>query len=148
MAVRAARPEDLTRLVELERLCEGDAAWSENLVRDGLAGTVPSVSWLIEGRHAGYLVLSVTGDVAEVQRIGVDPAHRRGGLGRMLLGEAVRCATRAGAERLLLEVREDNVAAFALYREAGFAEIDRRARYYRDGANAVVMCLPLTKERD
>ncbi len=148
MTVRAARPADLARLVELERLCEGDGAWSENLVRDGLAGTMTSVSWLIEEQQTGYAVLSVTGDIAEVQRIGVDPASRRAGLGRMLLEVAVQRATRAGADRLLLEVREDNVAALALYSAAGFAEIDRRARYYRDGTTAVVMSLPLMKEGD
>jgi ribosomal-protein-alanine N-acetyltransferase len=47
---------------------------------------------------------------------------------------------RAGrADRLLLEVRETNEGALAFYAAHGFEEIDRRPRYYRDGATAIVM---------
>lgn len=146
MGVRAAGPDDLARLVELETLCEGEDAWSENLVRDGLAGTVPSVTWLVEDQDSGYVVLSVAGDLAEVQRLGVDPRQRRRGIARLLLQQAITRARRSGADHLLLEVRADNAAAIALYAGAGFIEIDRRRSYYRDGATAVVMRLPLTKE--
>jgi [ribosomal protein S18]-alanine N-acetyltransferase len=40
-------------------------------------------------------------------------------------------------------VREDNAAALAFYLARGFAEIDRRPGYYRDGGTAVVMCRPI-----
>jgi ribosomal-protein-alanine N-acetyltransferase len=40
---------------------------------------------------------------------------------------------------MLLEVSEHNEAALAFYRQRGFVEIDRRPRYYRDGAAAIVM---------
>ena len=53
----------------------------------------------------------------------------------------VEVARRTLAERLLLEVREDNRGALAFYASQGFVEIDRRARYYADGATAVVMRL-------
>ena len=41
----------------------------------------------------------------------------------------------------LLEVAATNDAALRLYAAEGFTEIDRRRRYYRDGADAVVMRL-------
>jgi ribosomal-protein-alanine N-acetyltransferase len=44
-----------------------------------------------------------------------------------------------GADRLLLEVREDNAGALSFYAARGFVEVDRRPRYYRDGTTAVVM---------
>ena len=50
----------------------------------------------------------------------------------------------AKAERLLLEVREDNGDALAFYDARGFRELARRPRYYRDGATAVVMERPST----
>ena len=40
---------------------------------------------------------------------------------------------------MLLEVRADNRPALAFYAHHGFVEIDRRDRYYADGATAVVM---------
>jgi len=62
-----------------------------------------------------------------------------------LLERAVALSRRAGADRLLLEVREDNRGALAFYAARGFVEIDRRRRYYADGATAVVMRLPVVK---
>jgi ribosomal-protein-alanine N-acetyltransferase len=55
---------------------------------------------------------------------------RRAGLGRFLLETALARARRAGARLALLEVREGNLGARALYRASGFAEIGRRREYY------------------
>jgi len=44
-----------------------------------------------------------------------------------------------GARRLLLEVSAENEVALRFYATAGFAEIDRRRRYYRDGSDALVL---------
>ena len=43
------------------------------------------------------------------------------------------------ADRMLLEVRADNHGALAFYAREGFVEIDRRPRYYSDGAEAIVL---------
>ena len=40
---------------------------------------------------------------------------------------------------MLLEVSARNTGALAFYGAEGFTEIARRRRYYRDGADAVVM---------
>jgi ribosomal-protein-alanine N-acetyltransferase len=52
-------------------------------------------------------------------------------------------ARRRYSERLLLEVREDNVAACAFYAARGFVEIDRRPHYYADRTTAVVLAKDL-----
>jgi ribosomal-protein-alanine N-acetyltransferase len=148
MQVRAAATADLEALVALEDECEGADAWSRALLVDGLSGTVPTVSYLVadgERGVVGYAVVSCVDDIAELQRIGVTSALRRSGVGSQLLGEVFGVARREGAQRLLLEVREDNRAAIAMYAAHGFVEIDRRPRYYRDGATAIVMRLPVAK---
>ena len=82
---------------------------------------------------------SIVAEIAELQRIAVTESHRRTGLAAAML-EAIITRARAGlADRLLLEVRENNEAAIAFYAGHGFVEIDRRARYYRDGTTAIVM---------
>lgn len=152
--IRPAVLSDLVALVALEEECEGADAWSQALVREGVAGLLPTTTWWVADRSGpegqvnasgvtpapigGYAVVSLVDDVAELQRIGVTAACRRRGIARELL-DAVIERSRSGAVRLLLEVREDNAAALALYRGAGFAEISRRPRYYRDGATAIVM---------
>ena len=137
-----AGPADVDAVVRLEQVCQGLDAWSEALVRDGVTGGLPTVHHLVarEGEVVvGYAVASFAGDVVELQRIGVDPDHRRRGVAGRLLDGVVDLAAQDGAGRVLLEVREDNDGALAFYAARGFAEIARRPRYYRDGATAVVL---------
>lgn len=142
MTVTVAAGTDLELLVALEVACEGVDAWSEALIREGVEGTLPTTTWFVARDEFGvvaYAVVAVVDDVAELQRIGTDPVARRRGLARELLVHVRDHATTAGAERLLIEVREGNDPALALYAATGFVEIARRAHYYRDGATAIVM---------
>jgi ribosomal-protein-alanine N-acetyltransferase len=144
MNLRPATPADGTAIAALEARLFGTDAWSaatveRSLVTDRVlvAGDAP----------VGYVVVSVAGELADLQRIAVDPAHRRRGVAGSLLRQATRDAGDSGAQRMLLEVRADSSAALAFYVAEGFAEIDRRRRYYRDGADAIVMELPLRQGR-
>ena len=144
--IRRALPDDVGRLADLEADNLGDDAWSAGLVAAGVAGDLPTISWWVaevDGVVVGLAVASVVADIAELQRIAVDADHRRSGLARELLAEVRAVARAEGADRLLLEVREDNSGALSFYADQGFVEIDRRRRYYRDGATAIVLRLPL-----
>ena len=146
--IRRAEARDSDAITALEAACQGADAWSAWLVRDGVEGGLPTVRYLVaevDGDVVGYAVASYAGDIAELQRIGVTPSLRRTGVATALLDEVVVEAPGTGADRLLLEVREDNAGALALYAARGFIEIDRRPRYYRDGTTAVVLRLPLVK---
>jgi ribosomal-protein-alanine N-acetyltransferase len=146
--IDVASPADVEAIADLEQECQGGDAWSAGLVSDGVTGALPTVRYLVakrDGRVVGYAVASFAGDIAELQRIGVAANARRLGVASALLDEVVAEAPATGANRLLLEVREDNAGALAFYADRGFVEIDRRPRYYRDGATAVVLRLPLVK---
>lgn len=145
--IDAARAADVAAVATLEQLSLGRDAWSQALVEQGITGSLPTVHYRVfreDGAVVGYVVVSVAGDVVELQRIAVDPGRRRSGIASELLDDVVRLAGAEGAERVLLEVREDNAGALAFYAAHGFTELARRPRYYRDGASAVVMELPLT----
>lgn len=147
-APEPARPDDVPAITALEAAALGPDAWSRELVGQGVEGALPTVHYLVvrdADRLVAYAVASVAGDVAELQRVAVDPGHRRRGHASRLLADVVRRAAADGAERLLLEVREDNTGALAFYAAAGFVELDRRPRYYRDGTSAVVLALTLTR---
>jgi ribosomal-protein-alanine N-acetyltransferase len=144
--IRAAAPDDVPAIAGLERDNLGADAWSERLVAEGVHGRLPTMAYLVaeaDGEVVGYAAASIVADIAELQRIAVDPDHRRTGLATELVRAVTDRARRAEADRLLLEVREDNAGALAFYAAAGFAEIDRRRRYYRDGTTAVVLALSL-----
>lgn len=144
--IEEATTADLAAIVALEAATQGEDAWSEALIGDGVDGGLPTISYLIArsgSEVVGYAVASFAGDIAELQRIGVAAAARRSGVATALLRELVARAPGRGADRMLLEVRADNRGAIAFYAARDFVEIDRRPRYYRDGADAVVMRLPL-----
>ncbi len=138
--IRQAAPDDAAVLAAIEHEAFGAEAWREPQVREELTGPGRR-SWvaLVAGEPVGYAVTRSAGEVVDLQRIAVTTAHRRAGLGRRLLAEALATAGRDGADRVLLEVSAGNTAAMRCYVEAGFTAIDRRPRYYRDGTDAVVM---------
>ncbi len=86
---------------------------------------------------AAFIILSQAADQAEILTIAVAKPARRRGLGRQLLGGAAARLQQEGSAELFLEVAEDNVAAIALYRAAGFQPIGRRPGYYRRDSGRV-----------
>lgn len=142
MTVRAATEADIDAIAASEEANLGVDAWSPGLVAEGVAGRLPTVHYLVaetEGRVVGHAVASIVADIAELQRIAVAEDVRRTGVATALLDEVVALAREAGADRLLLEVRDDNRGALGFYAERGFVEVDRRRGYYRDGTTAVVL---------
>ena len=98
---------------------------------------------LLVARPEGFALARVTLDEAELLTIATDPARRRQGVARGLLGALFGGLAGRGAETLFLEVAEDNAAARALYAGAGFAMAGRRRGYYprRNGAAADALIL-------
>lgn len=142
IVVRPAVPGDVDAIADLEEVAFPADPWSATLVEQAVAGKVPTTTFLaadLDARLVGYAAVSVVQDVAELQRIATVVAARRTGVASALIAAVEAHASAQGAERLLLEVREDNTAARALYAGHGFAEIARRPRYYRDGTDAVVL---------
>ncbi|MCH1866260.1 GNAT family N-acetyltransferase [Nocardioides sp. CFH 31398] len=148
--VRRATRADVDAVAASETVNLGADAWSPALVRAGILGDLPTVRYLLAevddevddegaGEVVGHAVASLVADVAELQRIAVDAGHRRAGVATDLLAAVEAEALAVGAERLLLEVREDNRGAQAFYAAHGFAKIARRRSYYGDGTTAVVM---------
>ena len=83
------------------------------------------------GALAGFVLVQAAGGDAEILTLAVRPPARRRGLGLALVEAAAGHARGAGAAALWLEVAEDNAAATALYRLAGFDVAGRRKGYYR-----------------
>ena len=101
----------------------------------------------VGGALLGYAGIMLAGDLADLHTIGTRREGR--GIGRALLGWCEQQARAGGAERMLLEVRQDNARARAVYTAAGYREIDRRRGYYRirgRGLDALVMARELDGE--
>ena len=86
--------------------------------------------------HAAYLLLP---DGAELLRLAVAPVHRRRGVATRLVEAGLARLAAAGRVACFLEVRQDNHAAVGLYRALGFRPAGRRAGYYGDGSDALLL---------
>lgn len=146
---------DAGLLLALEEVLFPEDPWTEGMIREELAS--PHSAYLLalapgdEGETAvlGYAGVKCVADAADVMTIGVLSDARRLGLGRALLDALVDLARSRGARCVFLEVRESNAAARALYASAGFTEIGRIRRYFRNPEeDAVGMRLDLAGGAD
>jgi ribosomal-protein-alanine N-acetyltransferase len=152
LAVRPAVAFDLDALAALhaDAFAESrDQPWNRESIATLLAmpGAFGLIG-LVDGAPAGLVIARVAAGEAEILTLGVVPDCRRRGLARLLLDEAASRAAAEGAERLFLEVAEDNLPAQALYMHADFVKVGRRPDYYvRAGGNwvaALVLARPLS----
>lgn len=161
--IRRARPEDVAELIALRQGIEQAPHWSERIWLESLAGSKADVASESEGQASpgvrrlvlmalqdnlavGFLVLSVVGEIAEVESVGVATASRRMGVARALLLRGIAWAMENRAEAIELEVRASNLAAIALYVALGYKEQGRRRGYYSEPPeDAVLMRLQLQR---
>ena len=142
--LRPMRRGDRPAILALERELFPDDAWTEEMFAAEFAQPGSRRLYLVaeEGKALiGYAGMMFTGGpAADVLTLAVDPAHWGHGVGAALLGALVDEAGRRGHAEVMLEVREDNSRARALYLRHGFTEIGIRRGYYQpSGVDAVVM---------
>lgn len=142
---RLATLDDVAAIAAIETTCFGSSAWSETLVADEVQGERHVV--LVSDDVSAYGAISVNGDVADLDRIAVLPGSRGQGVARGILVELIDLARDLDAERMLLEVAADNVAAIGLYEAHGFDTIATRRHYYAGWVDALVMQLDIQEWR-
>ncbi len=118
-----------------------DAPWDA----DAFAALLAQPGVFAVERPDGFVLMRVVADEAEVLTLAVRPSARRLGLGRELTREGAATARALGADRVFLEVAEDNGPARALYTGLGFVEAGRRRGYYAatDGGRRDALLLTL-----
>jgi ribosomal-protein-alanine N-acetyltransferase len=140
-------PEGATLMEAMQNACFPEDPWDAALIARLLAlpGTFALAADGADGQPAGFALVRVAADEAEILAIGVLPDARRQGLGRVLVDALARAAGTRGADRVFLEVAEDNLAARALYASEGFDAVGRRPGYYRRNSGPNVAALILRR---
>ncbi len=155
VTIRPARPEDAATLVALGAAVGREPeAWLLNA--DGWRGVSEERRYLRAlKRHPDAAVFVADEEGAIVGRLSVarDPhqasrhvadlglmvasSHRRRGIGRALLEQAVTWARDAGIRKLELHVFPWNEPAIRLYEQFGFEREGLRRQHYRRGSELV-----------
>lgn len=93
---------------------------------------------------AGFVVIYRIAEDAQIMDLAVHPDFRREGVAQALTDVAIDYCRADGAGKLMLEVRESNTAARALYEKNGFKAVGERKNYYTlPTENAVLYDLEL-----
>lgn len=155
--LRRITEADLESVAAIESACFSDP-WSPAVLAGTLSanGSFALIAEL-DGAVGGYLFASFLGGIScengteesesakppcecELQNIAVSPAFRRKGIATSLLCALIRQCEKTNCARIMLEVREGNAAARALYRAFDFFEVGVRKNYYTNPKeNAVLM---------
>jgi ribosomal-protein-alanine N-acetyltransferase len=138
------RIEDLDQIVSLEKLCFANP-WAPQVFEAALISPLVYTLALRNGEEVlGYLMAFFQGPGFEIGNIAVAPEHRRRGLGRQLMTEALRVAAEGGRRSAGLSVRESSTGAIRLYQSFGFKQVGISAGYYRSPPeDALLMCKEL-----
>lgn len=113
-----------------------------SLSRAPLHGGQDVCAWIAETDQSEVVAVAFAVrhfECVDLEYIAVRPKHRGTGAGAVVLRRLHADCAACGAQRVLLEVAAGNEVARALYVKAGYAEIQRRPRYYRNGEDALVM---------
>ncbi len=94
-----------------------------------------------------FSCLQVIEDEAQITNIAVDPAHRRSGIGSMLIEHMTSVAIQRGCTTMFLEVRVSNYSAISLYEQYGFIELYRRRKYYLNPIEDAIVMMRSLKRR-
>ncbi len=141
LRIRRAGPEDLPRLLALERAIFPHP-WSRAMIEAELRPEperIPLLAFLGD-EPVGYAFCWRVADELHLVNLGVLARCRRRGVGRALLGRVLADPAAAGAALMTLEVRRSNEAAIAFYRGQDFRAVAIRPRYYPDtDEDAVIM---------
>ena len=146
---------ELARAADAPRL----AVMSQKLIESGLrpAWTASRIGWHIRSPDsvvltariasigfgartvAAFAIMRYGNEVAHLNLLAVDPAHRRRGIGSQLIRWLEETAITAGTFDIGLELRASNASALSFYGRLGYRELGRIPGYYQGVEPAIRM---------
>ena len=120
---------NLPHVMRNERRCYTHP-WTEGIFRDCISSGYEC--WLMSTveRVIGHGILSVAAGESHLLNVCIHPDCQGNGFGRILTEHLLSRAQENQVQRVFLEVRPSNRAAYNLYESLGFNEIGVRENYY------------------
>lgn len=138
--IKTMTEDHVPQIAEIEKLCFSDP-WSEKSVASELSNRLSLWLVALDGDTvAGYVGSQSVLDEADMMNVAVHPDYRRQGIGRDLVLTLTEALQKKGIRGLMLEVRQSNAPAIALYEKLGFQQVGLRPNYYRNPKeNALIL---------
>jgi [ribosomal protein S18]-alanine N-acetyltransferase len=148
--LRAYQPGDFDALYKLDQSCfPRGIAYSKTTLRYFLA--LSSAQCLLaveEDDIAGFMLSEVDGSLAHIITLDVAEAHRRSGVGTMLLNAAEKSLATKGVRTVFLETAVNNHAAVNFWLRHGYIKEGILKRYYLNRIDGYEMRKTLPSAQD
>ena len=146
---RKLGPDDLSACLQLDRLALKGLwtrqQWERELSEDSrVVMGIDAKEGVLIAFAAAWLVV----DELQITAVAVDPVHQRCGIGAGVLEALIDRGAALGAVSASLEVASMNAAARGFYAHCGFFTTGRRACYYPNGDDALLLSRTIGTGRD
>jgi ribosomal-protein-alanine N-acetyltransferase len=153
-SMRKFDTRDLDAVIEINRTCLPENYASFFFIDTYRSCPSAFVVAEVGSKLVGYIMCRVEHGFSDIRRvrfvrkghiisIAVIPEYRRLGIASGLVNRALQALREINADECYLEVRTSNENGLKLYEKLGFAAARRVSHYYADGAEAIVMVIPL-----
>lgn len=142
VSIRLMTEGDLDAVRRIEDAAYGTDAWTRRTLEDELVNGFSSyiVAEMPNGQLAGFAGVWFMRDQLHIVTVAVDPQLQRLGIASRMLLRCLEMGIEAAMPLAVLEVRESNTGAQALYQQFGFTRLGRLRRYYKDNdEDALIM---------
>lgn len=141
--VHLASPADAEDIARMSRdLIERGLPWGWRADRVLQAMRHPDTNVAVirsEGELLAFGIMEYLETDAYLALLAVRATRQRQGLGRALVQWLEACARAAGARRIRVEARRDNLAARSFYNELGYHEVRIRQDRYSAGVDGLLL---------
>ena len=141
VTIRECRKEDIRKVLAIEN-ASFDKPFSESVFKTFFAEFRQGFR-IAQSQHrlVGYSIIFPYQNERSMvlTSLAVDPNKRQAKIGSVLLKDAIALSHNFGANRMILQVANDNLAAKKLYSKFGFRKIRDLPSYYGKGKDALEM---------
>jgi ribosomal-protein-alanine N-acetyltransferase len=142
VSTRPAVAEDLEQILEIEKECYPQP-WSADHFVEEMKKPFARVLVLTDDETdttvTGYIVYWIHAEAVSLLNVTVSPKWRGLGFAQKLMRVMINETVRDEISHIVLEVREGNEEAIALYKKLGFQKTHERKKFYQDDETAWVM---------
>jgi [ribosomal protein S18]-alanine N-acetyltransferase len=141
VTLRDYEPHDFAAVHRLDQSCfPAGIAYSKTTLHYFLTAASSDCLVAVEGTHiVGFILTEENPPLAHIITLDIDDAHRRMGIGSLLLAEIERNLSLRGVRTVLLETAMENEAAVAFWQRHGYRKEAVLKRYYLGRLDAYEM---------